>query len=187
MNVFSIVMVSIGIAMDAFAVSISSGVVLKKQFNIKNVLKIGLIFSVFQALMPLIGWVFGSSFSSYIETLDHWVVFILLAVIGIKMIYDSFDEEKKQTSQPMKTKMLMGLALATSIDALAVGLSFAFLEVSILFLVICIGTITFLLTAIGVMIGNFSGERLKKKAGIFGGILLLLIGTRVLLDHLNMF
>ncbi|GAA0343365.1 manganese efflux pump MntP family protein [Bacillus carboniphilus] len=187
MNVGTILMVSIGLAMDAFAVSITSGVVLKKKFNIKTLLKIGLFFTFFQALMPLIGWGLGSRFSIYIKNFDHWVAFVLLLLIGIKMVYDSIAEEDEKTLNPADNRVLLFLSLATSIDALAVGVSFAFLDISILFAVFSIGVVTFVLTIVGILLGKISGDRLKKKAELFGGIVLALIGTKILLEHLHIF
>ena len=188
MNIATIITISFGIAMDAFAVSITSGVVLKKHFSIKNILKIGIFFTVFQALMPLIGWILGSRFSFYIKNVDHWIAFTLLLFIGIKMIYDSLTEvEETRTINPLNNKVLLFLSLATSIDALAVGVTFAFLDVSILFSIISIGIITFILSTLGIIIGKISGERLKKKAELFGGIVLALIGIKILLEHLNVY
>lgn len=131
---------------------------------------------------PNTGWMLGSRFSSYIENVDHWIAFTLLLFIGIKMIFDSFTEvEENQSINPLDHKVLLFLSLATSIDALAVGVTFAFLDVSILFSIISIGIITFILSTLGIIIGKISGERLKKKAELFGGIVLALIGIKILL------
>lgn len=186
MSLVTIITISFGLAMDAFAVSITSGVVLKKRFNLKNLLKIGLFFTFFQALMPLIGWLLGIKFSIYIKNYDHWIAFVLLLCIGVKMVYDSFQEAEQNTQlNPVDSKVLLFLALATSIDALAVGVSFAFLDISIVFSIISIGIITFILSTVGILIGKLSGERLKKKAELFGGIVLALIGLKILLEHLS--
>jgi len=186
MNLSGILMVSFGIAMDAFAVSISSGTLLKERFLLKNILKIGLFLTFFQALMPLVGWLLGNQFSLYIKTVDHWAAFFLLGIIGVKMIFDSIkDGGNNSEINPLNNKVLVYLSLATSIDALAVGVSFAFLDVSILFSIICIGVITFVLSLVGILIGKLSGERLKKKAGLFGGLVLMLIGIKILLEHLG--
>lgn len=185
MNIATIITISIGLAMDAFAVSITSGAVLKNRFTIKNILKISIFFTVFQALMPLIGWILGSRFSFYIKNVDHWIAFTLLLLIGFKMIYDSFTgAEENQSINPLNNKVLLFLSLATSIDALVVGVTLAFLDVSILFSIICIGIITFTLSTIGIIIGKLSGDKLKKKAELFGGIVLALIGIKILLEHL---
>ncbi len=185
MSLFTLVLTAFGLAMDAFAVSITSGIVIN-HLQIKNALKIGLFFGFFQGFMPLIGWLAGIKFSDYIVQFDHWVAFIVLGFIGIKMIYESFKEdEEKSDFNPLNNKVLFFLAIATSIDALAVGVSFAFLKVSILYSVIVIGVITFLTSFLGVYIGKKSGELLKRKAEITGGIILTLIGTKILLEHLN--
>ncbi|WP_102346119.1 manganese efflux pump MntP [Bacillus sp. Marseille-P3661] len=186
MNLSGILMISFGIAMDAFAVSITSGTVLKEKFRVNNILKIGLFLTLFQALMPLVGWGFGSQFTFYIKNIDHWIAFFLLGIIGVKMVYDSIkNEENDSYINPLNNKVLLYLSLATSIDALAVGVSFAFLNVSILFSIICIGVTTFVLSIIGIFIGKLSGERLKKKAGLFGGFVLILIGIKILVEHLG--
>ncbi|MDZ5472382.1 manganese efflux pump MntP family protein [Bacillus sp. 31A1R] len=187
MNFSGILILSFGIAMDAFAVAITSGSVLKERFRLNNILKIGLFLTFFQAFMPLVGWGFGSQFSFYIKNVDHWIAFFLLGIIGVKMVIDSINSQEDEGSpiNPLNNKVLIYLSLATSIDALAVGVGFAFLNVSILFSIICIGITTFLLSIIGIFIGKLSGERLKKKAGIFGGFVLILIGLKILLEHLG--
>jgi len=188
MNVSGILMISFGIAMDAFAVSITSGTIIKERFRLNNILKIGLFLAFFQALMPLVGWGFGSQFSLYIENIDHWIAFFLLGTIGVKMVFDSIkNEDNNSRVNPLDNKVLIYLSIATSVDALAVGVSFAFLDVSILFSIICIGITTFILSIIGIFIGKLSGERLKKKAELFGGIVLMLIGIKILLEHLGLF
>lgn len=186
MNLSGILMISFGIAMDAFAVSITSGTILKERFRLNNIVKIGLFLTFFQALMPLVGWGFGNQFSFYIKSIDHWIAFFLLGIIGVKMVFDSIKSEENDSQiNPLNNKVLIYLSLATSIDALAVGVSFAFLDVSILFSIICIGITTFVLSVIGIYIGKLSGERLKKKAGLFGGFVLMFIGVKILLEHLG--
>lgn len=186
MNLSGILVISFGIAMDVFAVSITSGTILKERFRLSNILKIGLFLTFFQALMPLVGWAFGRQFSFYIKNLDHWIAFFLLGIIGVKMVYDSIkSDESDSTINPLNTKVLVSLSIATSIDALAIGVSFAFLDVSIIFSIISIGITTFVLSLIGILIGKLSGEKLKKKAGIFGGFVLILIGIKILLEHLE--
>ncbi|KAA0550412.1 manganese efflux pump [Bacillus sp. BGMRC 2118] len=173
--------------MDAFAVSITSGVALKNNFKLKSVLKVVIFLTFFQAAMPLLGWIFGIEFSLYIKNVDHWIAFVLLVGIGSKMIYDSLSKSKDDAFNPLDNKVLFFLSLATSIDALAVGVSFAFLDISILFSVVIIASITFILVVLGTIIGKVSGERLKKKAEIFGGIVLGVIGCKILIEHLNLF
>ena len=160
--------------MDAFAVSICKGLSMRK-VNKKQCLVIGLFFGGFQALMPFIGWVLGSQFEQYITSIDHWIAFILLGFIGGKMVMDP----------PLDFKEMFILAIATSIDALAVGITFAFLQVPIVEAVSIIGITTFVISVIGVYVGNFFGNRYKKKAELAGGIILILIGLKILLEHLG--
>lgn len=185
MSFFTLVLTAFGLAMDAFAVAITSGIVINT-LQIKNALKIGFFFGFFQGFMPLVGWVAGIKFSDYIVQFDHWVAFIVLGFIGIKMIYESFkNDEEKYDFNPLNNKVLFFLAIATSIDALAIGVSFAFLKVSILYAATVIGGITFVMSFMGVNIGRKSGELLKRKAEVTGGITLTLIGIKILLEHLN--
>ena len=174
--------------MDAFAVSICKGLAMEK-VNKKQAVVIGLYFGGFQGLMPLLGWALGISFQQYITSIDHWVAFVLLAFIGGKMIVEAVrDEDVEEIGEkdlPLNHKELLLLAIATSIDALAVGISFAFLDIPILEAVIIIGCTTFVLSIIGVVVGNFFGTKYKKKAEIAGGIILLLIGLKILLEHLG--
>ena len=188
MNISSILAIALGVSMDAFVVSITGGAVLKEKIRFGSMLKVGVVLAVFQALMPVVGWGLGSQFHFYIKNIDHWIAFFMLGAIGAKMMYDSLtDIQEHQAVNLLKTKVLLYLAMATSIDALAVGISFAMLEVSIWFSVICIGVFTFVLSIIGMCIGKVSGERLKKKAGVFGGVVLMLMGLEILLEHLGVF
>jgi len=182
MGIITIVMIAIGLSMDAFAVSLSSGISIK---NLKpqNGAKVALFMGVFQAIMPLIGWALGIGFKEYIEKYDHWIAFILLGFIGIKMLKESMDEECEYVSDPLDNKVLLMLAIATSIDALAVGVSFAFLSTSIFSSAIIIGLITFMICYIGVYLGNKFGCIYKKKAEIAGGLILVLIGFKILAEH----
>jgi len=187
MNVLSIVLIAIGLAMDAFAVSITTGIVLRKNM-LKNSLIIAGYFGFFQALMPLIGWFVGLQFKEYIEKIDHWIAFLLLGFIGFKMIYEAVKErgEQEEAIDPLNKKTLLFLAIATSIDALVVGVSFAFLEVSIASSIIIIGIITFIICFIGVYLGKKFGQLFKSKAELFGGALLVLIGFKILIEHTNL-
>lgn len=182
MSILEILFTSIGLAMDAFAVSICKGLSLKK-VSAKNSILIAFYFGFFQGLMPLIGYFLGIKMKDIITSIDHWVVFILLGAIGINMILESFKEEK--LSDKLDFKTMLALAIATSIDALAVGITFAFLEVNILFSCLCIAIITFIICVLGVKIGSIFGDKYEKKAQIFGGIILILIGLKVLLEHLS--
>jgi len=185
MQIITIILLAVGLAMDAFAVSISSGVVLK---NIKlgDAVKISFFFGMFQALMPVIGWLAGLSLQNYISEVDHWVAFGLLSIIGLRMIYGSLKgNDGKNGINPLEIPVLFMLSIATSIDALVVGISFAFLHVSIITPAVIIGIITFFLSFIGVFIGNKLGKLFTKKIEIIGGIILISIGIKILAEHLR--
>lgn len=198
MDLLSIVLIAFGLSMDAFAVSITNGITIRN-LRLSHVLKIALFFGGFQALMPAIGWAAGSQFKDYIVSIDHWIAFGLLAVIGIKMIREALEEaedcryeieeaaisrqESARDNNQLKTGRLVVLAIATSIDALAVGVSFAFLRVSILWASLIIGLITFGVCAFGVLVGKRCGCLFKKKAEISGGVVLILIGAKILFEH----
>lgn len=185
MGFVELFLIGVGLSMDAFAVSICKGLNMKK-INYKHALIIGGFFGGFQALMPLLGWALGSQFEQYIESVDHWIAFILLAFIGGKMVYESIkggdDDEESSHQDKLDIKELFMLAVATSIDALAVGVTFAFLEVSILPSITLIGITTFVISVGGVVIGNRFGSKYKNKAEIAGGIILILIGLKILLE-----
>ncbi len=182
-------LIGVGLAMDAFAVSVCKGLAMRK-VNKKQALVIGLFFGGFQALMPFIGWALGRQFESYIVSIDHWIAFILLAYIGGKMIYEAVkpedeDVEIKVMDPPLDIKEMFVLAIATSIDALAVGITFAFLDYPIVEAITIIGVVTFIIAIIGVYIGNFFGNKYEKKAELAGGLILVLIGLKILLEHLG--
>lgn len=170
--------------MDAFAVSVCKGLSMQK-INFRKMATVGLWFGGFQALMPAIGYFLGTAFERYITSFDHWVAFALLTLIGVNMIREAFskDEEKADDSLAFKTMLVM--AVATSIDALAVGITFAFLDVNVLLAVAFIGVTTFLLSAAGVKIGNVFGSKYKAKAEFAGGLILVLLGLKILLEHLG--
>jgi manganese efflux pump family protein len=186
MEVLQISLIGLGLAMDAFAVSITSGIAIQC-LRIKHALRISLFFGGFQALMPVLGWLAGRGLKFYVERIDHWIAFALLASIGIKMIYESvwLDETEKKCD-PLNLVVLSGLAIATSIDALAVGISFAFLNIEIASPALIIGGITFSLCFAGVYIGNRLGGRLGSKMEVIGGIILILMGAKILLEHLGL-
>ena len=186
MTFFELFLIGIGLSMDAFAVSICKGLSMQK-IDKKYTLCIGLFFGGFQALMPLTGYLLGSQFSEYIERFDHWIAFVLLALIGFNMIKESREEEEEEEKPyaGVNFKELLILAVATSIDALAVGVSFAFLGVRIAPAVTLIGCTTFVLTLVGVWVGNLFGSRYKSRAELTGGIILILIGVKILLEHLG--
>ena len=185
MGLFSLLIIAIGLSMDAFAVSICKGLALKKA-PLKKAMIAGLWFGGFQALMPLIGYLLGSQFERYITNLDHWIAFLLLSLIGGNMLKESFSKEE-EANDSFALKEMFILSLATSIDALAVGVTFAFLRVDIIPAVLFIGIITFLLSTLGVKIGNLFGSRFKSKAEFAGGLILILMGIKILLEHLGVF
>jgi putative Mn2+ efflux pump MntP len=188
MGLFELLMLSVALSMDAFSVAVCKGLCSKK-INYKNMLIIAGFFGGFQAFMPLIGWFLGNSLKAYIVALDHWIVFGLLLVLGAKMIWDVFKGEDEATAasceERLSLKELTVMAIATSIDALAVGITLAFLKVNMLLSVSVIGIVTFAISAFGVLIGNKFGAKYQKPATIVGGAVLILIGTKILLEHLG--
>lgn len=187
MSLLELFLIAIGLSMDAFAVAISKGLTMEK-VTVKKAMIVGLYFGGFQAVMPLIGYFVGSRFADKIVAYDHWVAFILLGIIGGKMIKESFDKvcpAKAKEEANLGLKKMLPLAIATSIDALAVGVSFAFLSVDIAPAVIFIGIITLILSMAGVKIGNIFGIKYKSKAELAGGIILILMGLKILLEHLG--
>ena len=184
-----LLLMGVGLAMDAFAVSVCKGLGMKK-LNKKQAVVIGLYFGGFQALMPLVGWTLGIQFQKYITSIDHWIAFILLGFIGGKMILEAVKEWNEEDivevkDQPLDHRNMFVLAVATSIDALAVGVTFAFLHVNIVWAVTFIGCTTFILSAIGVKVGNVFGMKYKSKAEFVGGLILVLMGIKILLEHLG--
>lgn len=183
MSILDLFILAVGLSMDAFAVSVCKGLSLGK-IKPKHMCIAGAWFGGFQALMPLIGYFLGSFFAEMIEKYDHWVAFVLLAIIGGNMIKESFGKDEKVDSS-MDVKSMLLLAIATSIDALAVGVTFAFLQVQIVPAVSFIGVITFIFSAVGVKIGSLFGTKYKSKAELFGGIVLVLIGIKILLEGID--
>lgn len=184
MNIIELLLLSLGLAMDAFAVSLCKGVSMKKM-NWKKAIIIGMWFGGFQSLMPTIGYFLGTTFEDIVTSIDHWIAFVLLSFIGGKMIKDSLDKNKEESNDDISFKTMIVLAIATSIDALAVGITFAFLKVNILIAVLSIGLITLILSIIGTKIGNKFGYKYEKKAELVGGIILVLLGLKILLEHLQ--
>ncbi len=183
MSLFELFLIAVGLSMDAFAVSICKGLSMGKM-NFKHALIIGLYFGGFQALMPFIGYVLGARFQNAITAYDHWIAFVLLAVIGGNMIKEALDADEDSCDASVAFKDMLVLAIATSIDALAVGVTFAFLQVNIIPAVSFIGIITFLLSIAGVKAGNVFGCRYKSKAEFAGGFILIAIGLKILAEHL---
>ena len=188
MGIVELFLIGVGLSMDAFAVSICKGLCMKK-LDMKQAAVIALFFGGFQAAMPLVGWALGTQFERYITSIDHWIAFGLLAIIGAKMLWDAFHEDDDEASCPVDGKLdlreLTMLAVATSIDALAVGITFAFLNVDIVPAVALIGVTTFALSIVGVAVGHRFGARYEKPATIAGGIVLILIGLKILFEHLG--
>ena len=186
--VIELLLIGVGLSMDAFAVSVCKGLAMRK-VNKKQAVVIGLFFGGFQALMPFIGWALGTQFESYITNIDHWIAFILLAFIGGKMVVEAVKPEEEEAVRemdpPLDLKEMFLLAVATSIDALAVGITFAFLDYPIVESITIIGLTTFVLSIVGVYVGNMFGSKYQKKAEIVGGIILILIGVKILLEHLG--
>jgi len=184
MSLASLFIISVGLSMDACAVAICKGLAMQKSSFRKSLL-VGLWFGGFQALMPAIGYLLGSQFEKYIVNIDHWIAFILLGIIGGNMIKEALSKEEECADASLAAKDMFLLAVATSIDALAVGVTFAFLQVQIIPAVLFIGIITFILSTLGVKIGNIFGCRFKSKAELAGGIILIIMGTKILLEHLG--
>lgn len=185
MSISELLLIAVGLSMDAFAVSICKGLATKK-VGVKHMLIVGLWFGGFQALMPLIGYFFGSTFEEYITRFDHWVAFVLLALIGGNMIREALSGEEEKANDSLGVREMLTLAVATSIDALAVGVTFALLPgVNIAAAVSFIGVITFVISAAGIKVGNAFGAKFKSKAELAGGVILILIGLKILLEHLG--
>ena len=183
MKILEILLISIGLAMDAFAVSICKGLSMKRK-NLKKAIIIGGYFGFFQMIMPIIGYLLGYSFSGLVENIDHWIAFGLLCFIGGKMIIEAFGEEESADDKT-DFKTMLGLAVATSIDALAIGITYAFLDPeNSMIAFIIIGIVTFILSVLGVKIGNKFGDEFESKAEFIGGIILVGIGIKILLEHL---
>ena len=187
MGLVELFLVAVGLSMDAFAVAICKGLGMKR-LQVRQAAVIALFFGGFQALMPLIGWALGSQLAPIVMPVDHWIAFGLLALIGGKMIWDAFHEEDAEgeaVDAPLDLRELLMLAIATSIDALAVGVTLAFLQVDIVFSVLFIGVTTFVLSFAGVAIGHQFGGRWEKPSTIVGGMVLILIGVKILREHLG--
>lgn len=188
MGVIDLFLIGVGLSMDAFAVAICKGLGMRR-INYRHTLVIALFFGGFQALMPLVGYFLGSQFAEYVSPVDHWIAFALLAFIGGKMLWDAFhgddEEEAAAAEDKLDLKELLMLAVATSIDALAVGITFAFLEVNIWAAVGIIGVTTFALSLFGVAVGNRFGARYERTSTVVGGVVLILIGFKILAEHIG--
>lgn len=184
MDIFELFVLAIGLSMDAFAVSICKGLSLG-EIQKKHMCIAGAWFGGFQALMPAIGFFLGSFFANIITKIDHWIAFGLLTIIGGNMLLESLGKEEEELDSSMTAKTMFVLAIATSIDALAVGVTFAFMKVNIWIAVTFIGVVTFICSAIGVKIGSVFGAKYKSKAEFFGGVVLIIIGAKILLEGLG--
>lgn len=184
MSLGALFILAVGLSMDAFAVAVCKGLALPK-LRWKHAALVGLWFGGFQAFMPLIGYLLGARFENKIKAIDHWIAFVLLGLIGINMIREACSREEEETDGSLDVKSMFLLAVATSIDALAVGITFAFLSVHIVPAISFIGATTFVLSAVGVYVGHAFGMRYKAKAEIAGGLILILIGMKILLEHLG--
>lgn len=183
MEILEIFLIGVGLSMDAFAVSVCKGLSVRL-LKFKNLLICGIYFGFFQAIMPLSGYLLGVQFADKIESIDHWITFILLSLIGINMIKEAFENED-DSNDDFSFKTMIPLSIATSIDALAIGVTFAFLSVNVIEAIILIGCTTFVISMLGVKIGHIFGLKYKKKAEITGGIILVFIGLEILLEHLS--
>ena len=184
MSLMELFLIAVGLSMDAFAVSVCKGLSVRKA-TVKHALCVGLYFGGFQALMPLIGYLLGTQFESVITSVDHWIAFGLLAFIGGNMIREALSREEEKLDDSFSFRTMMTLAVATSIDALAMGVTFAFLRVDIVPAVLLIGATTFVLSAVGLKVGNVFGAKYKARAELFGGVVLVLMGLKILLEHLG--
>ncbi len=182
MYFLELLLFAVGLSMDAFAVSVCKGLSVRR-LKPRHLLLAGAYFGGFQALMPLAGWLLGRQFESLIKSIDHWIAFVLLVLIGANMIRESFGEEET-LNDSFSFKVMLPLAVATSIDALAVGVTFAFLDVQIVPAILLIGATTFVLSAAGVKIGNVFGAKYRAKAEFAGGVILILLGIKILIEHL---
>lgn len=185
MGLGELILIAVGLSMDAFAVAICKGLSIRK-LRWKNTALVGLYFGLFQALMPTVGYLLGSVFADAVAHIDHWIAFFLLGAIGINMIRESLHDTEENCNPSLCFRDMVLLALATSIDALAIGVSFAFLQVDILPAVSIIGTITFLLSMLGMQLGHMFGSRFQSKAELLGGCVLIFLGAKILLEHLGL-
>ena len=184
MDLLTLLTLAVGLAMDAFAVSICKGLAMREKVLKKGII-VGLWFGGFQALMPTIGFSLGTQFKDQITSIDHWIAFVLLGLIGINMVKEALSNDEEQADDSIAVKEMFMLAVATSIDALAVGITFAFLNVHIVSAASMIGVCTFLISFVGVKIGNIFGTKYKSKAELAGGIILILLGFKILFEHLH--
>lgn len=183
MGIIPLIILGIGLSFDTFAVSVSCGII-EKQIRFIQAARIAIFFAVFQAIMPILGWLLGYSVRSYIEQFDHWIAFALLVAVGTKMILESFKRDTKECINPHDIKVILTLSFATTIDALVVGITFAFLNINLPLAAIIIGTVTFIAAMLGMLFGKKVGSVFGKKMEIVGGLILIIIGVKILLEHI---
>lgn len=183
MDIITLILIAIGLSVDSFAVSVTNGLTIRN-LNARRIFTISFSLAFFQSLMPLIAWFVGIGIKKHIQEFDHWIAFLLLLLIGGKMIYEGFQKNDVEKDTELKILTLIGQSFATSIDAFAVGISFAFLNLSIITPVLLIGIVTFIVSILGLQLGKYFGKRIGKNAEIFGGIVLIGIGIKILIEHL---
>jgi manganese efflux pump family protein len=183
MGILALVILGIGLSFDTFAVSVSCGLI-ENRIRFLQATRIAIIFAIFQALMPVLGWFLGLSIKNYIVQIDHWIAFSLLSLIGIKMIYESISDKAEKNINPRDIKVILMFAIATTIDALAVGITFAFLNVKLIRAALIIGIITYIVSMLGILFGKKAGKHFGNKIEIAGGIILIAIGVKILVEHL---
>lgn len=185
MEILTILLIAIGLSFDTFAVSVTNGLILRK-IDFFNASKIAIVFAVFQGALPVIGWLAGSGIKNYASDFDHWIAFVILFLLGGKMIYESFKSDPAERNfNPLEMKVMIGMAIATSIDALIVGFSFALLDYKIMISVALIGIVTYIVAMLGMLFGKKIGARMGRRMEILGGVILMLIGIKILVEHLS--
>ncbi len=182
MEYSALVLLAIGLSFDSFAVSVSSGLI-KREIRFFQAVRIALVMAIFQGGMPLAGWFFGSKVKAFIEPWDYWIAFVLLAALGIKMVFDAFQPDEEREFNPLHFKTILSMAFATSIDALIVGISFALYDMNLYITVLTIGSITFLASMLGILLGKKAVGILGNRMEILGGLILIIIGLKILLEH----
>lgn len=182
MDFITLLLLAIGLCFDTFAVSVSSGII-KKEILFWQAVRIAIILAAFQAVMPLIGWLGGISIKGWIEPFDHWIALGILTLLGVKMLIESQKESEDKNINPLDIKVIISMAIATSIDALAVGISFAIIQVNMILAVFTIGSVTFIASMLGILFGKKTGSHLGQKMEIIGGLILIAIGVKIVLEH----
>lgn len=182
MGFVTLLLIAVGLSFDSFAVSISCGLMVK-EIKFFQAFRFAFTLALFQSLMPVFGWLLGYSIKEYVEAFGHWIAFILLVIIAIRMIFSSLKKNGREKTNPLEIKAMIGLALATSIDALVIGVGLAFLNLNILLIIFTIGAVTFIISMLGVLFGKKAGGKFGKKMEIVGAVILIIIGLKILLQH----